>query len=45
MVAIEVFKYKAELACPRCASSNIDLRYRYMGEYVCRHCHYFWRTE
>ncbi len=45
LVAIEIFKYKAEIACPRCSSSNIDKKYVYMGEYVCRHCHFFWRTE
>jgi len=45
LLAIEIFRYKAELACPRCSSSNVDKKYRYMGEYLCRHCYYFWRTD
>ena len=44
LVAIEIFKYKAELACPRCSSSNVDKKYTHMGEYMCRHCNYFWRA-
>ncbi len=45
LVAIEIFKYKAELVCPRCSSANIDKKFKHMGEYFCRHCHYYWRTE
>jgi len=44
MFAIEVFRYRAELQCPRCASSNIDKKYAHMGEYTCRHCRCFWRN-
>ena len=45
MFAVEIFKYKAEMKCPKCSSANIDKKYMHMGEYSCRHCHYFWRTE
>ena len=45
VVAIEIFRYKAELSCTRCSSSNVEKKNVYMGEYICRHCHYFWRTE
>lgn len=45
MFAVEIFRYKAELKCPRCGSGNIDQKYVYMGEFTCRHCRYFWRKE
>lgn len=45
MVSIELFRYNAEPKCPHCASSNIDTKYRHMGEYNCRHCHHYWRVE
>jgi transposase-like protein len=45
MIAVEVFRYKAELKCPECTSANIDRAYGYMGEYWCRHCNHFWRSE
>ncbi len=45
LFSLSIFKYKAEIKCPRCSSSNIDLKFQYMGEYVCRHCEYFWRTS
>ncbi len=45
MFSLNIFRYKAELACPRCSSTNIDMKFKYMGEYFCRHCHYFWRTS
>jgi len=45
LVAIEIFRFRAQLSCPRCASSNIDKRFMHMGELSCKHCHYFWRVE
>jgi transposase-like protein len=45
LIAVEIFRYRAELACPRCSSGNVDQRYRYMGEYLCRHCHYYWKGK
>ncbi len=44
MIAVEIFRYRAELSCPECESCNIDRKFDYMGEYACRHCNYFWRT-
>jgi RNA polymerase subunit RPABC4/transcription elongation factor Spt4 len=45
MVGISIFRFRAELACPRCSSSNLDKKYMHMGELACRHCQYFWRVE
>jgi hypothetical protein len=45
VIGVSIFRFKAELACPRCSSSNIDKKYKHMGEFACRHCHYFWKLE
>jgi hypothetical protein len=44
MFAVEIFRYRAELACPRCSSTNVDRKFQYMGEFSCRHCDFFWRN-
>ena len=43
MIEVEVFRLRAELVCPRCASGNLDKKFSYMGEYSCRHCGHFWK--
>lgn len=45
MIAIEIFRYKAEPVCPQCGSGNLDLKFSYMGDYSCKHCDYFWRKK
>jgi len=42
---IQVLIWRDELTCPRCSSANVNLKFRYMGELECRHCHYFWRSQ